>query len=108
MIDVLKQRIDLLQSLLPWDDPNFGLDEGWARFYPYARTARPGETIKFSLRIMNHSPVEQIFEVKPHLPQGWTLVLPVTGPDPHSFPGGRGGGDDRRRAGRGTGRYLIS
>ncbi len=73
MIDVLKQRLDLLQSLLPWDDPNFGLDEGWARFYPYARAASPGETIKLSLRIMNHSPVEQSFEVRLHLPPGWTL-----------------------------------
>ena len=65
--------MELLQSLFPWDDPNFGIDEGWARFYPYACTVRPREEVNFSLRIMNHSPVERTFEVKPHLPPGWTL-----------------------------------
>ncbi len=73
MIDVLKQRSELLQKLLPWDDPNYGIDEGWVRFYPYAQSVQASETIKLSLRIMNHSPVEQTFEVKPNLPHGWTL-----------------------------------
>ena len=73
MRQTLRQRVELLRQLLPWDDPNFGLDEGWARFYPYACTVRPGESTTFSLRIMNHSPAEQTFEVKPHLPPGWTL-----------------------------------
>ncbi|MHB8864769.1 MAG: MBL fold metallo-hydrolase [Pirellulaceae bacterium] len=73
MMNVLRQRIELLQSLFPWDDPNFGIDEGWARFYPYARTVRPRDEVTLSVRILNHSPVEQTFEVKPHLPQGWTL-----------------------------------
>lgn len=74
MVDTLKRRIHLMKSLFPWDDPNFGIDEGWARFYPYARTARPGEAVTLSLRILNHSPAEQTFELTPHLPPGWTLV----------------------------------
>jgi glyoxylase-like metal-dependent hydrolase (beta-lactamase superfamily II) len=69
----LEQRVELLRSLLPWDDPNFGLDEGWARFYPYTHAVHPGQTIRCSLRIMNHSPVEQCFFVGLHLPEGWTL-----------------------------------
>lgn len=73
MREVLQQRIALLQALFPWDDPNYGIDDGWARFFPYGRTAQPGDEMVLSLRIMNHSPVEQCYEVRPHLPPGWTL-----------------------------------
>ncbi len=73
MLDVLRDRVKLLGDLVPWDDPNFGIDEGWARFYPYGCMTRPGQAITLSLRIFNHSPAEQVFTVKPHLPPGWTL-----------------------------------
>jgi glyoxylase-like metal-dependent hydrolase (beta-lactamase superfamily II) len=69
----LEKRVELLRSLLPWDDPNFGLDEGWARFYPYAHAIRPGQDIRGTLRILNHSPAEQTFSVRLHLPPGWVL-----------------------------------
>jgi glyoxylase-like metal-dependent hydrolase (beta-lactamase superfamily II) len=68
----LEQRVQLLRDMLPWDDPNFGIDEGWARFYPYALQAHPGDTIQLSLRIMNHSPSEQEYRVRFRLPPGWT------------------------------------
>ncbi len=71
MLDVLKQRVGLLQALLPWDDPNFGLDESWARFYPYATPAHPGEILTLYLRLFNHSPTEQTFAARLHLPDGW-------------------------------------
>ncbi|MBM4093297.1 MAG: hypothetical protein FJ276_28380, partial [Planctomycetes bacterium] len=74
MLDTLRERTRLLQELLPWDDPNFGIDEGWARFYPYATEVRPGESVRLSLRLQNHSPKEQTFAVKPRLPAGWTLT----------------------------------
>jgi len=32
----LRDRRPLLAALLPFDDPNFGLDEGWAVLHPYA------------------------------------------------------------------------
>lgn len=73
MLEVLKQRTELLRDLLPWDDVNFGVDEGWARFYPYAVDASAGDTVRLTLRIMNHSPEEQAFTVTPHLPDGWSL-----------------------------------
>ena len=84
MRDVLKQRRGLLQALLPWDDPNFGLDEGWARFHPYAPKVHPGETARLSLRIRNHSPKKQTFTIEPHLPEGWTLssAAPIAIPVP--------------------------
>ena len=76
MREKLKQREVLLRSLFPWDDPNFGIDEGWVRFYPYACQLRPGDATQLSVRILNHSPAEQRFTVRPHLPAGWQL-------DPH-------------------------
>jgi len=73
MTETLRKRVSLLQSLLPWDDPNFGLDEGWARFHPYASAVRAGEQAKLSLRIMNHSPAAQTFEARLRLPADWRL-----------------------------------
>lgn len=72
----LEKRVELLHTLLPWDDPNFGIDEGWARFYPYARTAHPGETLQFSIRIMNHSSSDQVFHIKPNVPVEWGSFPP--------------------------------
>ena len=77
MKETLGKRRDLLAELLPWDDPNFGLDEGWARFYPYARTLRRGEEGRFLIRIMNHSPAEQVFRARLNLPAGWTAKPPA-------------------------------
>lgn len=76
----LEQRVELLRSLFPWDDPDFGLDEGWARFYPYASAARPGESIRLLLNLKNHSPQAQTFQVGLHLPQGWTVESTTPAP----------------------------
>lgn len=73
MIDALKARVELLRPLFPWDDPNWGLDEGWARFYPYGSTLRPGEVGTLLVKLFNHSPKEQVFRIRPRLPAGWAL-----------------------------------
>lgn len=73
MTQTLERRRKLLRNLFPWDDPNYGLDESWARFHPYAQAVRPGSTFRCSLRIMNHSAVEQTFTLNLHLPEGWVL-----------------------------------
>ncbi len=67
----LERRIAILKELLPWDDPNFGLDEQWARFDPYGLEAAPGKTVEMSVAILNHSPAAQAFTVTPHLPPDW-------------------------------------
>ncbi|MBM3884165.1 MAG: MBL fold metallo-hydrolase [Verrucomicrobia bacterium] len=74
MQTVLEQRVALLGALFPWDDPNYGLDEGWARFYPYAAAARAGETLELELRLWNHSPRERLFRPHLQLPAGWSLT----------------------------------
>jgi len=77
--ETLAQRKRLLQRLLPWDDPNWGIDEGWARFYPYGASVRPGEPLQLELRIMNHSPHDQVFHARLRLPKGWA-ASPATPP----------------------------
>lgn len=67
----LHRRLELLRDLVPWDDPNFALDEGWARLYPYGEQVEPGGTVRGSLVIMNHSPRTQEFRVGLNLPPGW-------------------------------------
>ncbi len=73
MTRTLERRREILRSLFPWDDPDTGLDEGWARFHPYAQTVRPGGTFCCSLRIMNHSDAERTYGLSLHLPEGWIL-----------------------------------
>ncbi|MBI5386174.1 MAG: MBL fold metallo-hydrolase [Verrucomicrobia bacterium] len=75
MRETLRQRIPLLNELLPFDDPNYGLDEGWAVLHPYRSSARAGESAQIALRIMNHSPRARTFHAVVRTPEG----LRVTG-----------------------------
>ncbi|MEW6237177.1 MAG: MBL fold metallo-hydrolase [Candidatus Omnitrophota bacterium] len=72
MIRTLQERVEILRDLFPWDDPNFGIDEQWARFYPYGSTVKKGETLRLELRIMNHSPDPQSFMIRLNLPPDWS------------------------------------
>ncbi|MCX8109559.1 MAG: MBL fold metallo-hydrolase, partial [Verrucomicrobiae bacterium] len=71
MRQTLETRKSILAELLPYDDPNFGLDEGWCTFYPYATEVRAGDSAQISVRITNHSPCIQSFEITIHGPEGW-------------------------------------
>lgn len=71
--ETLVQRLSLLRDLAPWDDPNYLLDEGWARFYPYATQTQAGKTTRCILKIMNHSPQAQTYSVTAHLPRAWRI-----------------------------------
>lgn len=71
MEEALRQRLPLLSELLPWEDPNYGCDEGWARFYPYEVKARPGETARLDLRITNHAGKNLAYGLGINLPKAW-------------------------------------
>jgi hypothetical protein len=71
-----RKRIRLLGELFPWDDPNYGIDEQWAVFYPYGETASPGAELDLEVRITNHSPNRRNFTVTPHVPAGMKLTKP--------------------------------
>ena len=53
---------------------NAGLDEGWARFYPYSQTASADESVRLTLKIFNHSPEAHAARVRLNLPSGWTVI----------------------------------
>jgi hypothetical protein len=71
MTETFTRRRDLLASLFPWDDPNFGVDEQWARFYPYTAEVEAGKPVTLHMVIRNHSSRPQEFRVRPHVPAGW-------------------------------------
>ena len=58
-----KERIKMLGELIAWDDPNYGIDEQWAWFYPYGSQSKAGENVELELRFWNHSIQERTFEV---------------------------------------------
>lgn len=71
MIETFEQRRNLLLELFPWDDPNFGVDEQWARFYPYTVEVAAGGRVELKVILRNHSASQQEFRITPHVPAGW-------------------------------------
>lgn len=71
MRKALAERKALLGELFAWDDANYGIDEQWARTYPYGQTARPGRTVDVQVRIRNHSSRPHQYTVTPHVPAGF-------------------------------------
>lgn len=51
----LAERVALLREILPWPDPNFGLDEHWVRVYPYEQDAGAGSTAAIDVCFTNHA-----------------------------------------------------
>lgn len=74
MTETFEQRRKLLAELFPWDDPNFGVDEQWGRFYPYTAEEVAGGRVEMKVILRNHSASRQEFRVTPHVPAGWKTV----------------------------------
>lgn len=73
MRDALRNRMPLLQELMPFDDPNYGLDESWAVLHPYWLTVRSGDSAHLALRITNHSPGARSFKALLRCPDGFRV-----------------------------------
>jgi glyoxylase-like metal-dependent hydrolase (beta-lactamase superfamily II) len=73
MLSNLKKRRTQLADLFPWDDANYGVDEQWARFYPYRSESRAGNRMELKVVVLNHSLGVREFAVKPHVPDGWRV-----------------------------------
>jgi glyoxylase-like metal-dependent hydrolase (beta-lactamase superfamily II) len=69
----LSRRRAILSELFPWGQPNYGIDEQWARFYPYGQEARPGAWAPLSLAVLNHSNTPTTFSVTLNAPDGCTI-----------------------------------
>ncbi|MGI6454116.1 MAG: MBL fold metallo-hydrolase [bacterium] len=75
MLNAYSKRIELLSTLFPWDNPNYGTDEQWARLYPYGTTAKAGEQVRLQIIITNYSPQEKEFAAFIHTPEGWNAEV---------------------------------
>ena len=73
---LLEERHELMASLFPWDDPNFGLDPYWVRTYPYRQKILKGQTVTFEVKIYNHSDSARRASVNLRAPEGWQLGKP--------------------------------
>jgi hypothetical protein len=73
MTKVLGKRTEILAELFPWDEPNYGIDERWARMHPYGRRAKAGQSLEITVKILNHSRSSQVFTVKPNVPDGFGI-----------------------------------
>ena len=95
-----------MAALVPWDDPNYGVDEEWARFYPYTAEVAAGGRVELKVMMRNHSAAAREFRVTPHAPAGWSvppaplrIIVPARQERSVRFPGhgGRGGSRCRYR-----------
>jgi hypothetical protein len=73
MTNLLLERNTLLKDLFPWDDINYGIDEQWARVSPYLQNASPGKTVKYSVKIFNHSEVPKTYIIEPNTINGFSV-----------------------------------
>jgi glyoxylase-like metal-dependent hydrolase (beta-lactamase superfamily II) len=67
-------RIPAMRDLFPWDDPDYAVDDSWARFYPYEQRTRADGTLELSAVIRNHSPRARAFKITPEAPAGWEVT----------------------------------
>jgi glyoxylase-like metal-dependent hydrolase (beta-lactamase superfamily II) len=78
----LAERERLYGALLPWDHPNYGMDEHWVRCHPYEQHVAPGSTAQLDVVFTNHSNKVRETNCYPVLPvdcsngQHWEHVPP--------------------------------
>lgn len=73
MTTILRERNAILKNLFPWDDVNYGTDDQWVSVYPYGQKSARGKTVKYTVRIFNHSDVAKTFVLKPNVPTGFSV-----------------------------------
>jgi len=71
MTKALEQRRAILAELFPWDDANYGIDEEWARIYPYGQQCAAGKQVEVAVRLLNHSAKRTAFTIRPNVPPGF-------------------------------------
>ena len=74
MVEVLEEKKRVISEIVPWGDPNFGVDEQWSRFYPYGLEARSAEESDLYVVVLNHLPEAETFRIRPNIPKGWKCV----------------------------------
>jgi glyoxylase-like metal-dependent hydrolase (beta-lactamase superfamily II) len=65
----LAEREKLYKELLPWDHPNYGMDESWMRCHPYEQKVKAGETASLRVVVTNHSSASRTAACRAVLPR---------------------------------------
>jgi hypothetical protein len=60
------------RAVIDQPDPQIGVDNNWASFYPYQAEAVPGQTIEYELRIRNWIYRRSQVRAEIRTPEGWT------------------------------------
>lgn len=68
---MLAERERLIAELVPWEDPNFAVDEWWVRAYPYEQETCPGAAVCIAVQFTNHGCGEIEARIEPVLPGAW-------------------------------------
>jgi glyoxylase-like metal-dependent hydrolase (beta-lactamase superfamily II) len=71
--ETFARRRAMLRDLFPWDDPDFGLDEQWARLYPYGQEIPREQWVPLTVRLRNHSRRTDMFTVTMNAPAGFEI-----------------------------------
>ena len=69
----LADREHLYRELLPWDHPNYGLDEHWVRCHPYEQHVVPGARAELGVVFTNHSNEKREAVCQLILPEEWQV-----------------------------------
>jgi glyoxylase-like metal-dependent hydrolase (beta-lactamase superfamily II) len=77
-LGLVEEREKLYAALFPWDSPNFSLDPGWVRAYPYRQDVFRGQPVTIEARIYNRSESPRTASVELRAPSGWNLPKPET------------------------------
>jgi glyoxylase-like metal-dependent hydrolase (beta-lactamase superfamily II) len=85
----LAEREQLFRELLPWDHPNYGTDDSWARAFPYEQERPAGATADFSLVLTNYSSGPREASCRAILPRAWDTA--ATAWSPATIPAGHDG-----------------
>lgn len=84
LIGRYRKRIDLLRHFVPLDAVNHAVDEQWCRSLPYGQEASPGDTVKISFQVLNHSLKRRTFEITLHAPEGIAVDAPCLQTSPEA------------------------
>lgn len=71
--ETFTRRRELLRALFPWEEPDFGIDEQWARIYPYGQEIQPGQWTSLTVKLLNHASVANAFTVTLNVPAGFEV-----------------------------------
>ncbi|NQZ67542.1 MAG: MBL fold metallo-hydrolase [Lentisphaeria bacterium] len=74
MEKTLAERFEIYKEMMPWEDPDFGLDALWVRSYPYEQDAIAGSTQAVEIQFTNHSSETSTAEIcSVVVPEGWAI-----------------------------------